>query len=91
MILVLPISQFILPIYQLKVTTKLNTWVFFSFSFEGNEKKLNFLYLFTRPLIIAYFFNIIQFYRNKWTLFLSGEVPRVIFTECGQFSLFKKA
>ena len=38
MILVLPISQFILPIYKLKVTTKLNASEF-SFSFEGNEKK----------------------------------------------------
>ena len=58
---------------------------------EMKKRKLNFLYLFTRLLIIAYFFNIIKFYRNKWTLFLSGEVPRVIFTECDRFNSFKKA
>ena len=82
MILGLPISQFILPIYQLKATTKLNS-SFFSYFGWRKWNKLNFLYLFARLLIIAHFFNIIQFYRNKWTLFVGGKVPRLIFTECG--------
>ena len=58
MVLVLPISRFILPIYQLKVTTKLNS-LFFLFQLKEMNKKIKLSVFIYSPSDYRIFFSIL--------------------------------